>query len=188
MRGVVFTLSSMCYVKQPQAAPRQSHSRRGSELYQRFLSVYHVIAATRTQISASNWHSVLALQCCRRDLFLFNLWRRQSDPYYVYTEADLASSVPDAAWTEVIAQSPPNSAAANRAEVLSFEAASPRTSVGRRPLQLSPVEAEKTFICPQLPCRPTCGLAFAPAASICRKLLPLSSCLLLPHGGIAGPD
>ena len=60
--------------------------------------------------------SIVALRWCSANQYYYNIWRRQIDHRYTYTEADLTGLPRDADWTEFLASLPATGAMRTRAE------------------------------------------------------------------------
>ena len=60
--------------------------------------------------------SIVALRWCSANQYYYNIWRRQIDHRYTYTEADLTGLPRDADWTEFLASLPATGAMRTRAK------------------------------------------------------------------------
>ena len=62
--------------------------------------------------------SVLALRWCAVNQYYFNIWRRQEDPHYAYTSADVGGLPVDEKWVEFLHSLPEAGPARSRAQAL----------------------------------------------------------------------
>ena len=62
--------------------------------------------------------SVLALRWCAVNQYYFNIWRRQDDPHYAYSSADVGGLPVDQKWEEFLHSLPEAGPARSRAQAL----------------------------------------------------------------------